>query len=75
MKKYQRWQASKRHAYMQLKVRRLMSTHLLFDLELVHDGSQLGQDLVCLLVVFELCSNEIGEVAEGLGCVEDLWGG
>lgn len=52
-----------------------MSTHLLFDLQLVYDGSQLGQDLVGLLVVFELGGDEIGEVAERLGGVEDLvWG-
>lgn len=50
-----------------------MSTHLLFDLQLVHDGSQLGQNLVGFLVVFELGSDEVGEVAEGLGGVEDLF--
>lgn len=49
-----------------------MSTHLLFDLQLVHDGRQLRQNLVCLLVVFELGGNEVGEVAEGLGCVKYL---
>ena len=49
-----------------------MSTHLLFDLQLVDNGRQLRQDLVCLLVVFELGSDEIGKVAEGFGSVEDL---
>jgi len=48
-------------------------THLLLDLQLVHDRGQLRQDLVCLLVVFELCGDEVGEVAEGLGGVEDLF--
>jgi hypothetical protein len=55
-----------------LEVRGLMSTHLLFDLQLVHDGRQLRQDLVRLLVVFELGGDEVGEVAERLGGVEDL---
>jgi hypothetical protein len=55
-----------------LEIRRLVSTHLLFDLQLVHDGRQLRQNLVGLLVVFELGGNEIGEVAEGLGGIEDL---
>jgi hypothetical protein len=49
-----------------------MSTHLLFDLQLVHDRCQLRQDLVSLLVVFELGGDEIGKVAEGFGGVEDL---
>jgi len=49
-----------------------MSTHLLFNLQLFHNGSQLRQDLVCLLMVFELSGDEIGEVAERLGCVENL---
>lgn len=49
-----------------------MSTHLLFDLQLVYDGSQLGQNLVGFLVILELGGDEVGEVAEGLGGVEDL---
>jgi hypothetical protein len=49
-----------------------MSTHLLFDLQLVHDGRQLRQDLVRLLMVFELGGDEVSEVAERLGGVEDL---
>jgi hypothetical protein len=49
-----------------------MSTHLLFDLQLVHNGRQLRQNLVCLLVVFELGSDEIGKVAERFGGIEDL---
>lgn len=58
-----------------LVVGRLMSTHLLFHLQLLDDGSQLGQDVVGLLVVFELGGDEFGEVAEWLGGVEDLVGG
>lgn len=49
-----------------------MSTHLLFNLQLFHNGSQLRQNLVCLLVVFELGGNEVSEVAEGLGSVQNL---
>lgn len=52
-----------------------MSTHLLFNLQLLDNGSQLGQDVVCLLVVFELGGDKFGEVAERLGGVEDLVGG
>lgn len=49
-----------------------MATHLLLDLQLVHNGRQLGKDLVCALVVFELRGDEVREVAERLGGVEDL---
>ena len=49
-----------------------MSTHLLFDLQLVHNGRQLRQNLVCLLMVFELGGDEVGEVAEGLRGIEHL---
>lgn len=55
-----------------LVIRRLVSTHLLFDLQLVDDRRQLRQNLVGLLVVFELGGDEVGEVAEGFGGVEDL---
>lgn len=49
-----------------------MPTHLLLNLQLVNNWGELGQDLVGLLVVFELGGDEIGEVAEGFGSVEDL---
>jgi hypothetical protein len=49
-----------------------VATHLLLNLQLVDDGRQLGKDLVRLLVVLELCGDEVGEVAERLGGVEDL---
>lgn len=55
-----------------LKIVRLMSTHLLLDLQLIDDRRQLRKDLVGLLVVFELGSDELGKVAEGLRCVKDL---
>jgi hypothetical protein len=57
---------------MTLEIIRLMATYFLFDLQLVNDGCQLGQDLVCLLVVFKLGGNKVGEVAERFGCVENL---
>jgi hypothetical protein len=49
-----------------------MSTHLLFDLELIHDWCKFRQNLVRLLVVFELGSDKIGEVTKGLGGIKDL---
>lgn len=62
---------TKMHAA-KLKIRRLVSTHLLFDLQLVYNWCQLRKNLVCLLVVLELSGNEIGEVAEWLRSVKDL---
>lgn len=56
------------------ETRRVVATHLLLNLKLVHDGRELGEDLVCLLVVLELGGNEFGKVAERLGGVEDLSG-
>ena len=50
-----------------------MSTHLLFNLQLIDDRRQLGEDFVCLLMVFELSGDEIGEIAEGFGGVKDLF--
>jgi hypothetical protein len=50
----------------------LGAAYLLLNLELVYDRCQLRQDLVCLLVKFELCSNELGEVAEGFRSIKDL---
>ena len=49
-----------------------MATHLLFDLQLVDNRRELRQNLVRLLMVFALGGNEVGEVAERLGGVEDL---
>ena len=42
------------------------------DLQLLDDGCQLRQNLVCLLVVLELGGDEFSEVAERLGGVEDV---
>lgn len=57
---------------MTLEIIRLMSTHLLFDLQSFYDGCQLGQDLICLLVIFELGSDEVGEITKGFGRIEHL---
>lgn len=48
------------------------ATNLLLDLQAVHDRGKLAQDLVGLLVILNLGSDEIGEVAEGLRGVKDL---
>ena len=48
-------------------------THLLFNLQLVNNGTQLRQDLICFLVIFELRGNKVSEVSEGFGGVKDLW--
>ncbi len=48
------------------------TTCLLFDLQPVNDGCQLAQNLVGLLVVLHLGGDQLGEVAQGLGGVEDL---
>jgi hypothetical protein len=49
-----------------------VATHLLLDLQLVDGGRKLRQDLVRALVVLELRGDEVREVAERLGGVEDL---
>ena len=55
-----------------LEIRRLVATHLLLDLQLVDNGGQFQQDLVGFFVVLELRGDQVREVAEGLGGVEDL---
>lgn len=47
-------------------------TCLLLDLQAIDDGRELAEDLVRLLVVLHLGSDELGEVAERLRGVEDL---
>jgi hypothetical protein len=49
-----------------------MTTHLLFDLEVVHDRGKFAKNLVGLLVEFQLCSNQVGKVAERLRGIENL---
>lgn len=55
------------------KIRGLVATHLLLDLELVDNGSQLGQDLISFLMVLKLGSNEVRKVAEGFRGVKNLF--
>lgn len=50
----------------------LAITSFLLDLQAVHDGCQLAEDLVSSLVVFELSGDQVGDVAQRLGCVQDL---
>lgn len=45
---------------------------LLLDLQAINHRRQLAQDLISLLVVFELSSNEVCKVAKGLGGIKDL---
>lgn len=49
-----------------------MTTHLLFDLELVNYWRQLRQNLVRLLMVLELGSNQVSQVAQWLGSIKNL---
>ena len=45
---------------------------LLLDLQAINHRRQLAQNLISFLVVFELSSNEVCEVAKGLRGIEDL---
>jgi len=49
-----------------------MSAHLLLDLQLIDFRRKVGQNLVSLLMEFELCSDELGEVTQRFGSIEDL---
>jgi hypothetical protein len=49
-----------------------VATHLLLNLQLIDNGRQLGENLVCLLMVLELCGDEIRKIAERFGGVKDL---
>lgn len=44
----------------------------MLDLETVNGRREFAEDLVCLLVEFELGRDQIGEVSEGLGGIKDL---
>ena len=46
---------------------------LLLDLQAFDSRTQLAEDLVSLLVEFQLGGNQIRDIAERLGCVEDLF--
>lgn len=47
-------------------------TYLLLDLQSIYDRTKLCEDLLGLLVVFDLGSNEIREVAKGLRSIKNL---
>ena len=51
----------------------LAVSSLLLNLESLNDGGKLAENLVRLLMVLDLGGNELREVAERLGGVEDLW--
>lgn len=49
------------------------TTHFLLGLEAFDDRRKLAENLICLLVVLNLSGDELGQVSEGLGGVEDLY--
>jgi hypothetical protein len=44
----------------------------LLRLEALDNGGELGENLVCLLVVLNLSGDKFGKVAQGLRCVKNL---
>ena len=46
--------------------------YLLLDLQSIHSGSKLAEDLVGLLVEFQLGGDQISQVAKGLRGIKDL---
>jgi hypothetical protein len=48
------------------------ATYFLFGLQALNDGSELSKDLVGLLVVLNLSRDQLGQIAQRLGGVEDL---
>lgn len=48
------------------------AANLLLDLKTVNNRCKFAEDLVCLLVEFELGGDQICEVSEGFGRIEDL---
>jgi hypothetical protein len=47
-------------------------SYLLLNLKRVNNRGQLAKNFVGSLVVFQLCSDKIGEVPQGLGGIKDL---
>lgn len=60
-----------RHVLMQRISR--STTCLLFNLQPIDDGRELAQNLVGLLVELHLRGDQLGQVAQRLGGVEDLF--
>jgi hypothetical protein len=48
------------------------TTHFLLRLKTLNDRSELGENLVCLLVVLNLSRNKLGKVAQRLGCIKNV---
>lgn len=55
-----------------VNIRCVIVTDLLLDLQCIHSRGKLAQNLVGLLVELELSSDEIGQIAQGLGGIKDL---
>lgn len=49
------------------------SSYLLFSLQAFHNRGELTKDLVSLLVVFDLSSNQLREVTQRLGGIKNLF--
>ena len=49
-----------------------MTTHLLFNLQVVDHWSKFAEDLICLLMIFQLCSNQIGKIPKWLWRIKNL---
>jgi hypothetical protein len=49
-----------------------MTTNLLFNLKVVNNRSQFAEYLISLLMIFQLCSDQVGKVAEWFRGIEDL---
>jgi hypothetical protein len=47
-------------------------TDLLLNLKLIYNRRKLGENLICLLVEFQLSGNQLSKVAERLRRIEDL---
>lgn len=47
-------------------------SHLLLDLQRIHSGGKLAEDLVGFLVELQLGGDQVGQVAQGLGGIKDL---
>lgn len=52
--------------------KRICTAYLLLNLQAIYHRRKVAQDLIGLLVEFELGGDQIGEVTQRLGRVEDL---
>ena len=49
-----------------------MTTHLLFNLQIVHNWSKFAKDLVRLLMILQLRSNQIGKIPKWFWRIKNL---